>query len=143
MKFDITKMKNINEVAPTQVGGRLKLGASEIRIGVSVKGTKKEHPQALARIILGNEIIEQLRWQKGDVVSILFDEKYLLIKRDNAGRYTLQKYERGKYISWRIGISLFAGMPCASTTINIPSQNVEWKWVENQTAILITMPQVS
>jgi len=139
MKFNIDKMKNVNQIAPKVMGGRLPLRDDEIRIGVSpLKKTLDIDRNAMARIIFGANIIFKLRWEKGDSLTILFDDENLFLKREHGGRYSLQCTKKSKNASWRVGLTLFKGMPFSTTKKGIGSTSVKWEYYQD--GIIIKLP---
>lgn len=138
MKFNIDNMQSVNDVAPAPIGGGSRMENDEIRLGVSPKqSAKKAHKHAIGRFVIGAGIIEELRWQKGDHIDVLFNDTHIVLKRKNNARYVLQESPRARGGRWRLTVSLFDTMPLCDITQTIRSMTVKWDYIQDGVVIKV------
>jgi hypothetical protein len=138
MKTDINNMVSVEDIAPKLYGGRHTVDKNEVRAAIApARVQKTSKHRTVLRIVIGAGVIEDVRWQKGDRIEILFNNTQVLLRRKLSARYTLQC--RGNKKLYQVAASLFPPMPYHDAKEAIGSQLVKHEIIEGN--ILLELPR--
>jgi len=133
MKFTDIETKR---VGTQRAGGRAKLGFDEIRVSISKPTSTSRFPTV--RFVIGQGVIDQLRWVPKDKIKIQFNKTQVFIKRDSDdGSYMIQR--PGVKNMHRLGFPAFPGMPFADIEKSVSSQTATWLY--HDSGLLIDWPK--
>jgi hypothetical protein len=83
-------------VRPGRIHGRDKLPKDTVRLGI-VKKKRAKKPQAA--ITIGEEVMDNLRWQEGDKIDILFNDNIVVLRRLNKGLWSVRReVQTGRFV---------------------------------------------
>ena len=132
---------SIDEVRDRQrAAPKKRLGAHEVRVGVYQPTKSQRHTSC--RITFGTGVMAKMRWQRGDLIEVLFNDEYIFLRRSNEGQYAIQERlnkPTGKRQHPLVSFPIYKGMPLQTIPKNIRSAAVDTLYQDD--GILIAWPK--
>ena len=133
---DLTKMRDVHELARGNYHGRCTTLAGPTEIGFSITaGNGKRKP--VIRLSIGPGILDRLRWVGGDRLQVLYDDKFLFMRRSNDGHYSVHQ-KKSKHGRVTVTVTLIPPMPFSSQRTLIRMQKADFIYKED--GLLIAFP---
>ncbi len=133
---DLSKMRDVHELSRGNYHGRCSTVAGNDEVGFSITARAGKRKPVI-RLTLGAGILDRLRWVGGDRLQVLYDNKFLFIRRSNDGDYCVhqKKSKRGRVT---VTVTLIPPMPFSSQRTLIRMQKADFIYKED--GLLIAFP---
>jgi hypothetical protein len=126
MNVDLSTFENMSDFTTKTGGGVPSFEPDEIRVGISYKAKASN----AASVILGTEVASTLNWRAGDKIAILFNGKFLYIRRDNTGLWRLRADTASKSPRLMTTFAVVAGQHKGRQT-SLSRHSVDYKIVKD------------